>query len=277
MGKGVEKLYKYIENEGIDTVICPHVFSAMMVTELIEKYPVELKTAFVGTDYTCSPGTAESRLGFYFMAGSEENMPLPEDRIIRCTIPVRQKFYSFTDKAEAKRLLQIPDGKKHLLVMCGSMGCGPMKRICHELKKAIGEDAVITVICGTNKKLRFWLNLAHSKQENIRILGYTENMPLIMDSSDLYLTKPGGISTSEAAVKALPLVLIDAVAGCEKHNLEYMIQSGLALTAKDPNALALLCAELLKDDARLEKMSSSAAKVKNENPSQVIFDTLSKK
>ena len=41
-------------------------------------------------------------------------------------------------------------------------------------------------------------------------------MALLMDSADLYLTKPGGISVTEAASMRLPMVFIDAVAGCEE-------------------------------------------------------------
>ncbi|MFR7461994.1 MAG: hypothetical protein ACLUW8_14630 [Subdoligranulum sp.] len=42
-----------------------------------------------------------------------------------------------------------------------------------------------------------------------------------MQASDLFLTKPGGLSTSEAMAAELPMVLIDAVAGCETHNLNF--------------------------------------------------------
>ena len=274
MGFGVEALHSYIVKNGFDTVICPHIFGAIMVTQMLYKYPGLVKSAFIGTDYTCSPGTQESALDFYFMPAREDNMPLDKNKVCICGIPVRRDFYKITDKNEAKRKLGIPQNKKHLLVMCGSMGCGHMKTLTSHLVKEIGDDAFISIICGTNKKLRLQLLLRYSGRPNMKIMGYAKNMPLIMDSADLYLTKPGGISTSEAIVKALPMVLIDAVAGCEKYNREYMLATGIADTADSHEKLAVLCAELLKDEKKLDEMHRCALNLPRENAAEFIYEKL---
>ena len=75
-------------------------------------------------------------------------------------------------------------------------------------------------------------------------------MSRLMDSADLYLTKPGGISVTEASVKTLPMVFIDAVAGCEEYNLRFYLSVGGAATEKEIPELAALCAELLTNDEK---------------------------
>lgn len=59
------------------------------------------------------------------------------------------------------------------------------------------------------------------KYSQVHVLGTVNNVPQLMQASDLFLTKPGGLSTSEAMAAELPMVLIDAVAGCETHNLNF--------------------------------------------------------
>lgn len=278
MASGAERLYRYIVDEGYDSVICPHVFSALMLTEVLKKYDCLFRSAFVSTDYTCSPGTLESRLDMYFvpdlsiMEGREEQADM--SKVFATGIPVRRCFYTSRLKAQAKRELGIPAESSHLLVMCGSMGCGPMRRLVELMADALGEDQYMTVVCGTNHALESWLDYKYSERRNIRIRGYTREISSLMDSADLYLTKPGGISTSEATVKALPMVLIDAVSGCEKHNLEYFVKKGSALSAESPEGLSELCLELLSDRERLQAMERTGAGLDRGNAAELIYEHL---
>ena len=78
-----------------------------------------------------------------------------------------------------------------------------------------------------------------------------------MRGTDLFLTKPGGLSTSEAVAANLPMVLVDAVAGCEEHNLDYFLRAGMAVTADTPEKIADLALSLAHDEARLSSMRNA--------------------
>ena len=95
-----------------------------------------------------------------------------------------------------------------------------------------------------------------------------------MDSADLYLTKPGGLSTSEALAKALPMVLIDAVAGCESYNLRHFTEMGGAVTAPSVEDLTALCLELLKDPQRRWKMETALLSHRYTDSAQCIFQVM---
>lgn len=279
MASGADRLFDYISDKGYDAVLCPHVFPSLMVTAMLKKHDIALKTCFVDTDYTCSPGTEESRLDRYFipdmsvMRGHERAFDM--NRVVESGIPVRQTFFTAREKAEAKRAVGIPEDAEHLLVMCGSMGCGPMKRLSAYIALELRDDQYMTVVCGTNHLLRSWLDFNYGARENIRILGFTDDISLLMDSADLYLTKPGGISTSEAAVKALPMVLVDAVSGCERYNRDYFVDSGLAVTADRPLKLAHLSARLLSDAERREAMRAAGLRRARHNSAELIYNEMS--
>ena len=274
---GVERLYRYICEKNYDTVICVHVFTALIATALQRRYSLPIKTAFVATDYTCSPGTKESMLDVYFipdtgLTGDFLCDSIPQGKVIASGIPVRQMFYQ---KAEnPKERIGIPADAGHMVMMGGSMGCGPMDDLIEGIGKRLKSNQILTVICGTNDTLRQKLEKKCRDNRNIRIEGFVKDMSVMLDSADLYLTKPGGLSTTEAVVKEVPMVLIDAVAGCEKYNLEWFLRSGAAVSGKVGDDLAEIAVGLLKDKARLDKMRNAYTSFPHGNAAQTIFDTL---
>ena len=95
-----------------------------------------------------------------------------------------------------------------------------------------------------------------------------------MDSADLYLTKPGGISVTEATRKRLPMVLVNAVAGCEDDNLRYFTALGAAVTADTPEELSALCLSLLADPQALSAMAARYAPIARPHAGEAICDAL---
>lgn len=91
----------------------------------------------------------------------------------------------------------------------------------------------------------------------VHVLGTVNNVPQLMQASDLFLTKPGGLSTSEAMAAELPMVLIDAVAGCETHNLNFFLRNGMAVTANTPKAIADTTIKTLNAPVLLSKMRAA--------------------
>ena len=260
--RGSERIYQFCMDGQYDAVICAHVFSALAITDVKKKYPLRAKTYFVATDYTCSPSMGESDLDGYFIpaeALSDEFSAcgIPVSRIVPTGIPIRKDFYEAANRTAARKKIGLPDNGPHLLVMCGSMGCGPIEELVEELAKRLPTDCHVSVICGTNSKLKKRLEQRLAQQPRIHMYGFIRNIPAMMDSADLYLTKPGGISVTEAAVKGLPMVFVNAVAGCETHNMRFFLERGGAATAVEPEQIAELCVQLLKDDAKRSRMSAA--------------------
>lgn len=199
---------------------------------------------------------------------------VPEDKLLCMGLPVRQAFLTHTDREQARRMCGLPAQGKHILMMCGSMGCGPMEELTVELSEQMTKDTFLTVVCGTNERLKNKLTRQFADGERIRILGYADNVPLLMDSADLYLTKPGGLSVTEGAAKRLPMVFVDAVAGCEEYNLRWFTERGMARTADTPKELAALCVSLLADERQLEQMRERLAQNFRTDAAQMIYDML---
>ena len=273
---GSEKLYHFILDGGYDNIICTHVFPALALTAMLKHHPMPLVTSFVSTDYTCSPSVENSELDYYFIPDislTEEFVQcgVPREKLIDSGMPVKQAFYLNTDKAAAKAELGLPVDHQHLLVMCGSIGCGPIKELTEDLLIRLTPEQELTIVCGANEELFAKLERHFAHDLRIHIHGMVDYVPLLIHSADLFLTKPGGLSTSEAAACGVPMLLMDTVAGCEGHNLNFFLRQGIAVTADTPKHLADLAAALLADPERLQKMARAARRRKGDTPSETIY------
>ena len=257
--KDAESLHDYLMGAGYDIIVSTHIFASMILTEIRKKYLTNFKTYFVATDYTCSPGVDEIDADAFFIPHRSlipefTGSGLPEEKLIASGIPVRHSFYEHVDAVSAKRELGLPTDKRVVLMMCGSMGCGPLCELAFSLAGNIPCDTVLVVICGNNEKLYEKFGKFRDIP-NVFVVGFTRKISLYMDAASVILTKPGGLSSTEAATKGLPMVLIDAVPGCESKNMEFFIQNGFAVTEETIEGLISQVNLLLTDSAKAEKLS----------------------
>lgn len=276
---GRKNLGRTIRTGGYDAVICTHVFGAIMLTEARAKYDLPVVTGVVETDYTATPGTQAGSPDWHFIPSERlrpglEALGVPGEKIIASGIPVRRAFYEASDRPSAKRRLGLETDGGHLLVMGGSMGAGPVPELAAELAGLLGPRDAVTVVCGTNRALRQALTADFGSDGRFRILGYERDVSALMSAADVLITKPGGITITEAAVKRLPLVLVNAVAGCEAYNLDFFVNTGGAVTSQTPRALARLGMSLLRDGARRSEMARALEAVAGANDREIIWRTM---
>lgn len=276
---GSKKLGEHIKSEGYDTVICTHPFSTVMLAAAIDRCDLKVKTAFVATDYTCAPTVDAENLDVYFVPDNAiidafVKYGIKKEKIVTSGIPVRQMFYNCIPKNEAKTLTGIDKNNLHLLVMCGSMGCGPIEKLVNTIAARLPENAEITVVCGTNERLKKSLDKKYPPGGKVHIKGFVKDMSALLDSADLYLTKPGGLSVSEARQKNLPMIFVNAVAGCEEYNRRHFVDMKTALCGDDVNQLSESCLELLNAPEKIEKMRAIFVNEEKTNSSERIREHL---
>ena len=277
LASGVGKLSTMLKENGYDTVICVHVFSALMMSELLRQQDLPVCTAFVATDYTCSPITGDTSLDLYFIPhpGLTQEFTangIPREKLIPTGIPVRQAFYHHPDQEAARTELGLPVQSRQILLMCGSMGCGPLEDLTEQISASLPSDAELTVICGTNTKLAG--TLTKKGLHGVRVLSYTRQMSLWLAAADLFLTKPGGLSSTEAATAGTPILFLDTVGGCETRNRQFFASHGWAATADSPEDMTARCMALLMDSRQLKARSTALRQAFSRNAAYLIVDTL---
>lgn len=261
MKNGTDSLYEFLRSNHFDAVISTHIFASMMLTELRAKYDFYIRSYFVATDYTCSPGVDELDADAFFIPHKYlipefTNNGIPEGKIVASGIPVKRAFYHSVSADKAKQMLGLPSDKRIVLLMCGSMGCGPIEKLGAFLVKTMPQNTMLVVVCGNNKKLYHKFQKLGS-EERICVIGYTNKINLYMDAASVIITKPGGLSVTESATKALPMVLMNVVAGCETRNLDFFMKKGFAVSADTVHGLTEEVNALLSDEKKAKDISEA--------------------
>lgn len=263
-----KELAAYIEESGFTHVICTHLFAMEMMTALRREKICNLPCYGVLTDYTCIPFTEETRLDGYFiphkaLMGEMKSKGFPEDRIFPTGIPVLEKFAHPTEKAVARRELCLPVESTVILLMGGSAGCGKLEDLCRELLEQPGEK-VVCALTGRNEKERETLARRFAGESSLHLVPYTEKVGLYMAAADVMVTKPGGLTSTEAAVMGLPLVHLLVYSACEERNMDFFTSRGMSLKAETPKEAAQAADYLAHDKALAEEMVM--AQRENSNP-----------
>ena len=248
---------KYYQG-GYDAVVCVHVIPAMMMTALKQAWSACPVFCFVATDYTCSPTVGACTpdicvIPHQELADEFVSCGIARDTLLPAGIPVRSAFRQHGDRAAARRALGLPETGRHIVLMSGSIGCGPMGDVAEDLDMRMADGDFATVLCGSNKQMRYALELR--RLYRVEAVGFTTQVQLYMDSADVLVSKPGGISITEAACKGVPMLLADLVGGCETRNQAFFAAHGWAELC-DTGAIADSTLSLLADNARRQALAA---------------------
>lgn len=247
MARGARRLGRAIQDGGYDAVVCVHVIPAMMMTELRRQHETGPVFCFVATDYTCSPTVGGCTPDICVIPHEElaeefVSCGIARETLLAAGIPVRAVFRERGDRAAARSELALPPEGRHIVLMSGSIGCGPMVDIAAELEKRMERGDFASVLCGSNRQMLYALRRRGFRR--VEAVGFTNRVHRYMDSADVLVSKPGGISITEAGTRGTPLLLADMVGGCETRNQEFFHARGWAETCQPEDmadaALALL-------------------------------------
>jgi processive 1,2-diacylglycerol beta-glucosyltransferase len=236
-------------------LVCPHAtvttdFEAfcLWVQEPTERY-------YVATD-----------LGRAYLAACG----VPAERIRVSGIPVRAAFLAPLGRVEARRRLGLEAERPVVLLVCSGLGLRRSQELVGALR-ALPPEVQIVVVAGGDERVRARLVRAPA---GIRVLGYTERMHEWMRAADLLVSKPGGLTTSEALVCGLPMVVVHPIPGHEARNSDWLLEHGAAIRVNHPRLLAHRVAGLLAEPRRLTRMRQAAAALGRPRAAEIIADDL---
>ena len=262
-------LADYIVQNHFDAVVTTHLYPAETLTWMKQKGRLTIPCVAVATDYACIPFWEETNCDYYVVPHKDlipefASCGIPEEKLLPLGIPVRPAFARPASKEDVRRHLGLPENAPLFLVMSGSMGFGKVHLLAHELVSRLenGEQAVI--ICGNNKKRMRSLRLQFHKNPNVHIIGFTRHVAEYMTAADVLFTKPGGLSSTEAAVRRVPLVHTDPIPGCETKNRAFFVSRGMSVTGAHQKELAEAGISLARDDVR--QIAMRDAQRKNSHP-----------
>jgi len=253
------KLYRYIEKGGYDCVIMPHLFPAEAITYIKKHYPMKAACFFVATDYTCIPFTEETGMDAYFIPNEELTAEyvqrgILEERLHPLGIPVSKRFEEKRDKEETRLGLGIGTNGPVILIMTGSMGFGNVCDMASAIEAGLPKDGRVVILGGNNQKLKEKLRKEFQGNRKVQVLDFTTQVDLYMDICDVLVTKPGGLTSTEAAAKGIPMVHSAPIPGCETRNAAFFSRHGMSVLGENEKEAGERVLELLKNPVMARNM-----------------------
>jgi processive 1,2-diacylglycerol beta-glucosyltransferase len=236
---------------------------------LIAKRKLRAHNAIVVTDYDVHAMWLCRTVDRYYVAIDEAaeylaRIGVPREKLHVTGIPIDPLFAKPLDRGEARRALGLDADAAVILVSAGGYGIGPVEQLVNGLL-ALQKPWQIVAIAGKAEKARKRLEEI-SRQAgklpngSLRLvpLGFTTDMDKYMAAADLLVGKAGGLTTSEALARALPMALIEPIPGQEERNADHLLEAGAAIRCNNLPAAPWKIAKLLDDPARLTKMRDAA-------------------
>lgn len=226
------KLYEYIKENEFDYIVTTHLFAAQALTTIKKQHDIHFIA--IATDYVCIPFWEETEPD-YFIVPSEElkksftDKNIKEEKLVAIGIPVSNNFSISYDKEKQISELNLDNSKKYILILTGSMGFGDTAKILKGLIESAENDLRFIISCGSNKKLLKTLNDDYKNDSRVIALPFTKELYKYMTISEIILTKPGGLTTTEIATLNKPFIHTMPIPGCENYNADYFAEKNMSI------------------------------------------------
>ena len=265
------KLLKLLREKNADLIISTHPFGSQMCSYLKRKGKINSKIATIMTDFAPhDQWLVGSDFTDYFFVAHDKmkkyliNKNIPEEKIFSTGIPISTRFTKKYDKEKLLKEFNLQPGKQTVLFFGGGeYGLGKSKtfNIFENLIQS-NENMQIIAISGKNPEMKKeFENIIekYNKSNCVKLLSYTNKVPELMSISDLVVTKPGGLTTSESLASCLPMIIINPIPGQEKENAEFLENHGIAVWIKNSNESKMIFELLLSNKEKLEDMKKNTS------------------
>ncbi len=262
-------MIRLLERIRPDLCVATHFLPAEIIAWLKATKKLAARHAIVVTDYDVHAMWLCRTVDRYYVAMEESaeymaRIGVPRDDLRIMGIPIDPVFAEPADRAEMRRRHALDLDAKTVLLSAGGYGVGPLERLVRDLVE-MDRPWQVVAIAGKAEKVKARLeDIARRTRKlpsgapRLHVVGFTTEMHQFMAAADLLVGKAGGLTTSEALARGLPLALIEPIPGQEERNADHLLEAGAAIRCNNLPAAGWKIASLLDDALRLERMRQAA-------------------
>jgi len=264
-----------------DLCVATHFLPAEILAWLIAKKKLQARHAIVVTDYDVHALWLCRTVDRYYVAMQESleylaNIGVPREKLHVTGIPIDPLFEKPVSAADARKKLGLTAMESILLLSAGGYGVGPLEQLVKDLL-ALQRPWQIVAVAGKSEPLKKRLDTLSkgvgktpSGQPRLVPVGFTTEMDQYMAAADLLIGKAGGLTTSEALARELPMALVEPIPGQEERNADHLLEAGAAIRCNNLPAAAWKIATLVDQPAKLKAMKQAARAMAHPDAARLI-------
>ena len=261
---GLKTLERLVASTGGRALVAPHFYGAGVLGSYKERNPRAF-AAVVLTDYVPNAIGVPPNLDLYVVADEGAanlvmDLGVPEEKIHPTGIPIDPAFEDPADPGGIRKdVLKLEDDDLPIvLVMGGGLGGGDLERAVSLLFEATGAMHLV-VLCGSNERSQERLERKATRGGySATFLAFTDRVRDLMAAATVLVTKPGGMSCTEALASGLPQVLYHPIPGQEEDNAAAMVRYGAGVVVKKTDEILGETLKILTSTDHRRRMVRSA-------------------
>ena len=283
------KLKKLINEIKPDLIISTHPFSSQMTSYLKRKGKIDCEIATILTDFAIhEQWTIEhENINYFFVSNDDMKNDLikcgvDSSKIYVTGIALSNRFFESFDKEKIYENFNLDKNKKLILFFGGGeFGLGKEKtvKILESLINDVPEYQIVA-IAGKNEKMKLAFEEIVNKlnaNNRVRVLPFTDKVPELMSISNVVVTKPGGLTTTESLAMELPIIVINPIPGQEEENANFLVNKNVAVWIKKKDNPDEIILKLFSSPEKLKSMKNSTRILAKKNSTKDICDILLQK
>lgn len=261
-----------------DLVISTHYFCSTIISHFKTKKKINSKLITIVTDYEAHEFWLENeKQEDYLIVGSAIEKKeiikkgFSRHKIKDTGIPLSKEFDPKNYNREKTFETYNLNSKHKTLVFFCSRGNITSSYVKELVKNNLKYNIII--VTGNNTKLKQKITKIKEKEEtnNIKILGYINNVPELLNIADLVVTKPGGATVTECLYFNVPMIFVGKHSGQEKANAKYLEQQKCALIVNSKKKLIKELKKILENDNKLLKYKNNISKISKKDAMEKLY------
>jgi processive 1,2-diacylglycerol beta-glucosyltransferase len=273
--RGCPQVFKLIEDFQPETIVAAEVAACEMAALAKRAGLTRARIVNVITDHEAEPVWVKPEVDAYAVADADVREQLcawgaSAEQVTVCGIPTDAAFSMWHDAEETRQRYGIDSGAPLVLLMGGGMGPTRMDAVATLLCQSGVHIHVIAVAGQDTRARRRLARLEAVPPVSLRVLGWTDDIPALMQAASVLVTKPGGLTTAEAALSSLPVVFFDAIPGPERRNAARMADAGAGVIAASPEGAAAAALSLLRDEGFRRCMADCTKKLSSPHAAATV-------
>ena len=247
-----------------DVIACTQAYPCGMVSDFKKRHGLSVPLVGVLTDYAPHLYWFHETVDVYVVPSEQVRQRfiirgVEPSKLAVLGIPIDLSFREPRMPEVAAQRFGLDPTRPVILIMGGGSGFGRIRDIVLSLD-TLPHPCQFVVLSGTNRPLLAWLK-SRQFRHPVRAFGYCDRVGMLMDIATLLISKPGGLTTSEALAKHLPLVIVNPIPGQEAYNARYLLSQGAAVQAGPIELLRQTVRDLLDNPDRLAALRGRIAEL----------------
>ncbi|MBN1397853.1 MAG: hypothetical protein JXA06_07465 [Bacteroidetes bacterium] len=251
-----------------DAIICTHFLPYISVSSELKKNNITSPVFAVTTDFDIHQLWIDNVIERYYVFHEEsawqlQSKKVPADKIKITGIPLMPEFRIKESSKTIRKRLGLNKDHFTLLIISGGFGIGRVKKIAEQAASILStfpnKKFSLLIVCGKNRSAFSEIQAMHfPRNTDVHVYGFVTNVYELMDASDILISKAGGLTSSEALAKSLPMIIIDPIPGQESRNADLIVEHGSGWKAVNLANLGYKLKKILESASSLQKAQAAA-------------------